>query len=355
MTRSASRPSAVLIAILIAAAWVAPVAAWSNGPSKDGVVGNGYGTHDWIIDQALKTFGGKVPAWFDASAARLASDDPDTLFWRTNEHVYMEAGYGRGAVHQVVELYDKAVTHLRMGDAKLASKDIGLLSHFYADVLNPFHTAYAAAGKHGPHEKYELLVDSRTKSASSMPEWQTKDRSPENVTNIRTKTIAAAAYSRGKFAELYKEFTKDQSVLNTRVRQLTGHVLTRASRELGDIIHSVGKGIGNAPAVTRIVAWPKYSTITAKNNYQAIYVKATDSSGRIVQGLQVDVTFHTSADVKAPASWDSDVMRVYTLPDGVAKATAYVDLSSKGVPQKVYVKVTTRGRTLTTTTTYTPR
>jgi len=348
MHRPSPRLAAAFIALLVATfASVAPAAAWSNGPSS----GNGYGTHDWIIDQALKTFNGKVPSWFDAKAAKLASDDPDTVFWRTNEHVYMESGYGRGAVHQVVEYYTKALTHLKMGDAALASREIGLLSHFYADVLNPFHTAYAAVGKNGPHEKYELLVDSRTKSAGSMPEWQTKDRSPEKVSNIRTKTVAAAAYARGKYAELYKEFTKNQSVLNTRVRQITGYLMTRASRDLGDIINSIGKGIGSSPAVAKVTVTRKYAQ-PSSIEYQAIYIKVTDSAGRPLEGAQVDVTFPSSAEVPNGAEPSPHVFRAYTMRDGVAKATAWIDLSLHGQQLTVKVSVTSRGRSLRSTTWY---
>ncbi len=351
MRRPTTRLAAALIALLIATlAGVAPVSAWSNGPSSGGVEGNGYGTHDWIIDQALKTFGGKAPSWFDAAAAKGVSDDPDTLWWRTNEHVYREVGYGHGAVHLIVEYYDKAVTHLKMGDAKRASEDIGLLSHFYADVLNPFHAAYAAAGKDGPHEKYELLVDARNRTPSSSPEWQTKDRSPNDVTNIRTKAISAAAYARGKFSELYKEFTKNQSTLNTRVRQLTGYVLTKASRELGDIIKSVGKGIGNSPGIAKITLSRKYSQ-PSSIEYQAFYVKVTDTRGKPLEGVRVDVTFPGSADVPNGAEPTPHVFRAYTWSDGVAKATAYIDLSLSS-PQTVKVSVTSRGKTLTATTTY---
>lgn len=337
-----------MLAVLAAAG---SVGAWSNGPYKDGVEGNGYGTHDWILDQALKTFSGKVPGWFDASVAKLATDDPDTLSWKTNEHVYMDQGYGRGAVHLVVEYYDKAITHLRMGDTKAASRDIGLLSHFYADILNPFHTNYGASGKDGPHAKYELLVDSRTRKASDMPEWQTADRSPEKVTNIRTKAIAAATYARGKFAELYKEFTKDQTVLNSRVRVLTGYVLKRASRELGDIIRSVDMKVGNSPSIAKIVVTRKYSQ-PSSIEYQALYIKVVDANGRALEGARVDVTWPSSADVPNNAEPTPHVFRAYTMPDGIAKATAYIDLSLHGDKQTVKISVTSRGKTLTATTWY---
>ena len=354
MNRLPRRPLVVLIAVLAALAAVGPVGAWSNGPSRDGVTGNGYGTHDWIIDQALRTFSGKVPSWFDASVARLASDDPDTLSWKTNEHVYMEKGYGRGAVHLVVEYYDQAIAHLKAGDRQAASRDIGLLSHFWADIYNPFHTAYAANGKEGPHNKYELLVDSFTRKSSDMPEWQTADRSPEKVTSIRSMAIAGAAYSRkffGGSTGLYAQFTKNQSVLNSRVKAITGYVLKRASRELGDIINSIGLKIGNAPAMAKISLSRKYSQ-PSSIEYQAFYIKVTDAYGRPIEGARVDVTFPSSADVPNGAEPTPHVFRAYTMPDGIAKATAWIDLSRHGQKLTVRASVTIRGKTLTASSWY---
>jgi hypothetical protein len=357
MNRLRRRPIAVLLATLATLAAVVPAAAWSNGPSAGGVVGNGYGTHDWVIDQALKTFSGHVPSWFEASTARFASDDPDTLFWKTNEHVYMEAGYGRGAVHLIVEYYDKAITHLKAGDGHQASIDIGRLSHYYADIFQPFHTAYAAVGKDGPHSKYELLVDASNRTSSSAPEWQTADRSPEVVTNIRSMAIAGAAYSRAFFGGsngLYAQFTKNQGVLNSRVKEITGYVLKKASRELGDIIHSIDLKVGNAPAISKISVTRKYSQ-PSSIEYQAFYIKVLDANGKPIEGARVDVTFPSSADVPNGAEPTAHVFRAYTMPDGIAKATAWIDLSLHGQTKTVKVTVTSRGKTLTATTTYTAK
>ena len=51
------------------------------------------------------------------------------------------------------------------------------------------------------------------------------------------------------FTGLYAEFSKNTSTLNTRVKQITGYVLKKASRELADIIYSIDRKIGNAPAI----------------------------------------------------------------------------------------------------------
>src|SRR5829696_1961342 len=92
--RSSRRPFiSLLFGVALLSATAGPALGWGNG----GNLGNGYGTHDWIVGQAIKVFGETPPAWFDLDAALLATDDPDKVFWATNEHVFYEKGYGRGA------------------------------------------------------------------------------------------------------------------------------------------------------------------------------------------------------------------------------------------------------------------
>jgi len=361
MSWSRPRIAAGLAGLSLALLLTMPVGAWSNGPSAGGATGNGYGTHDWILDQAFKTFSGHVPSWVEKSTALLATDDPDTLFWRTNEHVYMEDGYGRGAVDRVTEYYARVISEHKAGDDHQASIDLGRLAHYYADLLVPFHTAYAAVSQTTAHSKYELLVDSRNRTSTSAPEWQTKDRSPEVVPDIRAKAIAAAAYSRKFFPELLSEFKKNEGVLNTRVSQLTGYVLTAASRGLGDIIHSIDLGVGNAPMVAKLVIKPKYAQPSTQS-YQAFYITATDANGKVIEGLRIDVTWPSSADVPNGAEPTAHVFRAYTmdqvsaqkmgLADGLAKATATVDTGSHTAHQ-VKATATMRGHTVTVYSSYT--
>jgi len=356
MHRLRRRPIAVLLATLAMLAAVVPAAAWSNGPSAGGVTGNGYGTHDWVIDQAVKVFGGHVPSWFEASTARLASDDPDTVFWRTNEHVFMEPTtavpwpYGRGAVYLIAEYYDKAIYQVKAGNGHQASIYIGWRAHYWADVFQPYHSAYAATTKASAHAKYEALVDDRMRTSSGAPDWQTSDRTPDPVANIRTRAIDAAAYSRAYFKELDGELAKSSS-LTARASVITGYLMKKASRELADIIYSIDRNVGNAPGATRISVTRKYSQ-PSSIEYQAIYVKVTDAAGKPIEGARVDVTWPASADVPSGAEPTAHVSRTYTMADGRARATAYIDLSKHGTKYTVKVAVTNRGRTLTATTWY---
>lgn len=51
-----------------------PVKAWSNG--VDGP--DTFGTHDWILDKAIKAAGKKAD-WVKVKVALRATDDPDTV------------------------------------------------------------------------------------------------------------------------------------------------------------------------------------------------------------------------------------------------------------------------------------
>jgi hypothetical protein len=64
------------------------------------------------------------------------------------------------------------------------------------------------------------------------------------------------------------------------------------------------------------------------------------------------VTWPTSADVPNGAEAVPHVFRAYTMPDGVAKATAYIDLSKHDQKLTVKITVTNRAKTLTATTWY---
>ena len=63
---------------------------------------------------------------------------------------------------------------------------------------------------------------------------------------MRTTAIAAAAYSRGFFPELYRQFHANETVLNARVKEITGTLLKRASSDLANLLYSIDQGVGDA-------------------------------------------------------------------------------------------------------------
>ena len=251
MPRRSRRPFASLVlGLALLAGTAMPALAWGNG----GNLGNGYGTHDWIISQALKVFGDSPPAWLDVNAALLASDDPDKVFWAANEHVFYEKGYGRGAVDRISEFYHQTLVAHQAGDDATASTTFGWMAHYVGDILQPYHTNYAAIKLDDSHLRYENLVGVLTRNPDASPEWITDDRTPKAINDVRATSIAAAAYSRKFFPELYSIFKVDETVLAPRVLEITGYLLKRASADLADMLYSIDQGVGEAAPVDSVKA-----------------------------------------------------------------------------------------------------
>ncbi|MFL5712622.1 MAG: zinc dependent phospholipase C family protein [Chloroflexota bacterium] len=337
MFRPVRRPlTSVALAIVLLAGLAAPVLGWSNGPDS----GNGYGTHDWIVDQAFTVFGPNLPSWLEKDTALLATDDPDKVFYATNEHVFNEKGYGRGAVDRITTYYHQALAAHQAGDDHTASIAFGWMAHYYGDILQPFHTNYAAIDLKTSHSRYEHLVDDLTSLPNQSPGWMTPDRTPDLLTDVRGAAIAAAAYSRHFFPELYREFHANETLLNARVTQITGYVLKRASSDLANMLYSIDQGVDVIPAAT-VSAKVRY-TYVAKYGTQTVYVAVKDAAGRALQGVRVDIAF-------PKPTGGTTLIRRYTTADG--KVTAYhsVGASPYGVRRDVKVTVRTGAVTMTPT------
>jgi hypothetical protein len=106
--------------------------AWGSG----GDDGNGYGTHDWVLDQAIGLVG-QDASWVDVRTALLATDDPDSIPGDIG-HVFHDEGLYGGVPQRVADLYYQACTAYAAGDRVEASRLLGLLSHYYSDVLARF-------------------------------------------------------------------------------------------------------------------------------------------------------------------------------------------------------------------------
>jgi hypothetical protein len=304
------------------------VFAWANG--GDG--GNGFGTHDWIITSALKVFGGSPPAWLEVDTALLASDDPDKVFWATNEHVFNEKGYGRGAVDRITEFYHQALVAHQAGDDHTASMAFGWMAHYYGDILQPFHTNYAAIDRGTSHLHYELRVDTETRHDYMAPEWMTPNRTPQAVADVRTTAIAAAAYSRKFYPELYREFHANETILNARVRAITGAVLKRASSDLANLLYSIDLGVGDAAPAASVGVRLKYTYI-AQSTTETVYVAVKDAAGHPLEGVRVDIAFPKAAG-------GTTLLRRYTTSDG--HVTAYAGIGASPIGHWRDVKVTVK-------------
>jgi hypothetical protein len=272
----------------------APAAAWANN-------GDGYGTHDWIVDQAVRVLDGRVDSWFDAGIARLASDDPDTVerpLRDQDDHVYHERGKRGGGVDRIATEFDKASASYAAGDYADASYHIGLLAHIYGDLLQPYHTAYAAMKLDSEHRNYEHRVGDLTRKASDMPAWHSSRRTVSTFANIRTKAAASAAYSRALYPALHKAFGPNQNHLNDRAREITGKVMVRAANDLADVIWSISRGSGAQPKIGALRVSVKWVGVRSGFPTQAVFVTAKDVNGKPIEDLLVRVRWPTSTGTR---------------------------------------------------------
>jgi hypothetical protein len=322
--------------------------AWGGGG------GDGYGLHDWVVDSALLVLDGRVGDWFDAETARLATDDPDTIEpWRTEfrDHVYHEQGRRGGGVHRIASEFDIAQAAYQRGAAAReagdettaqaeftdASHHIGLLSHIVADLSQPFHTAYAAQDLESLHQSYEALTNV-PRQASDMPEWTSSDRSVAEIGNIRTFAARTAAYSRSLWPELRDALRDDGMRLSSRVSRVTGLALKRAAEDLADIIWSISRGVGAAPAVGSLKVAVRWSGVAAGGK-QAVFVTARDVNGKPIEGLLVDVAWPTTNGTR--------IDHLYTDPDGWQQRWDKAGTGPKNVRLPVVATTTIRGVTTT--------
>ncbi len=147
----------------------------------------------------------------------------------------------------------------------------------------------------------------------------TTDRTPHAVTDVRATAIAAAAYSRSYFPELYRQFHANETVLNARVTTITGYLLKRASSDLADLLFSIDQGVDIIPAAT-VTAKVKYVYI-AKNATEYVDITVKDAAGHPLEGIRVDVAFPT-------ATGGTTLIRHYT----TAAGTLTVHCDGRGEP-----------------------
>jgi hypothetical protein len=337
---SPSRPGRLALAAILALGSVLgaslPAAAWIG---VNGSSGGNYDTHDWVIDQALKVLDGRANGWFNAAAARAASDDPDNADEHSYDHVYRDTGIRGGAVHRVAEHYAAAVRYYQQGRYDDASTQIGLLSHYYTDILQPYHSHYDGIGQTAPHRNYELMVEAQIGDANDRPDWSSTRRTVSQISNVRSEAIAAAAFSRGKFPSLHAQVVAHPTTITSTISTITGDVLERGANDLADIIWSVSRGVGRAPLVDLVVTSVKWRYPSKTEDFQGVYVTARDSSGRAIEGLEVRVTL----------PW-GETVPLYTDGTGQAKWSGPPRSTPYGVKQTVTVRATTDGHTETATT-----
>lgn len=268
--------------------------AWCNGPVVNGSRGAGYGSHDWILDQAIKQAGASGD-WVHRKTALLTTDDPDTHNWSIPaQHFYVD-GSCRGAAQTVADVYHKAVLAYQAGDGALASKYLGELSHCYTDILQPFHTTAKAKKYHSLHIKYEYAADDHQNTSTKSRSWLTL-RPVELVSDIRQKTVDAAVYARSQFPTLVKDYNARRRMSGDTLR-VTKRVMSRGVNDLADIIKSIPLAAGEATAPA---TWEMDISRTSVPRYQSALasIRLTGANGQPLDAVGVSFVWRLPGDRK---------------------------------------------------------
>jgi len=232
-TRVTLAVTAVLI-VLGLLALPAQAFAWGNGVGRSG---NTFGTHDWILTEANRMAAIQGATWVNASVAIPVTDDPDTKFRDTKDHAYDRWGKANGNAQQkVATYYSQAVAYLHAGDIDSASRSLGLLSHYYADVNNPLDTDNIAAETR-MHSRYDTAVDSHLKAVGMNRAWVTYD-GYSHVGDPSALTVASARSAHGSYTTLVGQYNR-RGYSNSTVRTITSRSINRATNGLADIIVSI--------------------------------------------------------------------------------------------------------------------
>ncbi len=212
-----------------------PALAWSNG--VDGP--NTYGTHDWILDHALDGLGDRA-GWVCRRTALRATDDPDTVdgidhasgtWW----HVWDEWGDTWGGAPEAVRVwFGRVQRRLEAGRECSASRALGIMSHFVADVAQPMHTDGSLDAEDRVHSAYESAVDERSEADDDEYtfEFDGIDQASPRATTLR---LARRAH---RFYEVLVT-TYDDHGYNDRVARITRRQLERSANALADLIASL--------------------------------------------------------------------------------------------------------------------
>lgn len=347
----------VALVVVLSVGSVQSAFAWGNGGNER----NGYGTHDWLLDKAIEAAGEKAN-WVDVNAALLASDDPDSLDTSKYLHVYKEFGRARGGPQQAADEYGALMVAYQAGDYAEASRLLGVMSHYYTDIAQPFHAKYTPddakyTTKYGGtrlittiHRDYELAAEDYALKGGGASRLVVRER--RSVSDVRTMAVGAAKYARARYGALVPSFAASGKITGGAARDVTDQVFSRAVNDLADIIASVpaGEGLALPPASMRQkMSKPQYY-YPRKAQFIRSHVICLDAAGKPMEGVRVWFTW-------PGANGTTRTYAAYS--DAAGLAYNWQNISSAGTLKKLPLtsKVSSSGQVKTNATWYmqTPR
>jgi hypothetical protein len=235
----------VFVAVLLAVALgiSAAAVAWSEGNPATSKTG----THDWIIGVAKVVANANQAGsanWLDVSVAQSYSHYPDEVYKDLNNHAYDVWGLLRlgNAPNTVKSHWTAAVKALKAKDLSTASKEVGLMAHYYDDIWNPWHTTYEftnVATQTRYHSVYESDVLGKEPASVTPDGYQT-------VTDAAVATKSAAGVSRNYYSVLASAYTSGKGYAGANVDATTRLMLGKAANGLADLIIGIKVAAGYA-------------------------------------------------------------------------------------------------------------
>lgn len=228
----------VLATVVVLALLALPAAAqaWCNGPNS----ANGFGTHDWILQEAERLAAAKGAGWVNLKVALPHTDDPDTVFHDFYYHVYDVWGSPYGdAPKKVAAYYAKALAARRAGKVGAASKYVGIMAHYFGDICNPLHTDERPAEER-MHSGYEADAQQYTDRVGEHRGWVKYD-GYQARTNVAGFARNVAGASHAHYSVLVKDYNK--SGMSSAVVAITAKRLNAAANGLADLIIGIKKGV----------------------------------------------------------------------------------------------------------------
>jgi hypothetical protein len=244
----------LLNAFFIASA--AQVSGWSNGGYSADPANPDYGTHDWIAEHALDWLPYEEKQFLlDNKAAYLYGTElpdngqtADGIGDTTKHHMYFSADgtvQDDVAADRAEEEYAKAVTAYNAGNFGEAAKQLGIVTHYIADmaVFGHVMAASTAWGAETHHSDYEDYVQTRTNRYNDdFDVFLVFDGSLSAISAYDAALALAndtTFDAEGPYTCVWMDQQYDWS--NTEFRHRCGESLNLAVNMVADVLHSFCK------------------------------------------------------------------------------------------------------------------
>jgi hypothetical protein len=307
----------MLVAGLIAALNLKPVACWSDGGFSTDPAHPAYGTHDWIAQHALDWLAPEERQYIlDNLANYLYGTElpdnvagPDGIGDVATHHVYYRSNGSlqddASAIRAQSE-YNKALNFMRSGNVATAVKILGIMSHYIVDVAVFGHVMDSGTdwGPEVHHVDYEDYVNQRTSNYNDQfNAYLAFDGSLDFVSAYDATT--ALAYDttfdvNGDLTCVWMD--QNYNWNNLAFKDRAGESLNLATNYLADVLHTFLANITMYVAPSLVEYWtPSYGT--------TFEVDVEIANAENVYGLEFKLGWNTSlldlvgVNITLPSIW----------------------------------------------------